>query len=119
MFIVYISVTLVAAAANVYAAVSNFRHVDWIVESMDKLGVPRSWLIPLGILKSLGALGLLAGFVMPWIGVAAAVGLTVFFINAIAFTLRARWYANLPYPVVWLVLAVASLGLRIVTSHAL
>lgn len=117
MFSAYIVVTVLAAAANIYAATSNFRQVDWIVISMHKLGVPRSWLIPLGVLKGLGAFGLLIGLVVPWIGVAAAIGLVLFFVNAISFTLRARWYANLAYPGVWLVLAVGSLGLRVATAY--
>ena len=58
--------------------------------NMAKLGVPESSLTTLGILKAVGALGLLVGISMPLIGIAAAVGLTLFFVGAIITHLRAR-----------------------------
>lgn len=47
--------------------------------------MPRSWLVfPIGTLKTLGAVGLLAGLLgVPYVGVAAAVGLVLFFTCAV------------------------------------
>ena len=98
-----------AAAANLYAASNDFRRLDWVVANMRRLGVPANRLGSLGALKAAGAIGLLAGMRIPMIGLAAAVGLVMFFVGAIVATVRVHWYSHLPYPTVWLGLAVAAL----------
>jgi hypothetical protein len=113
MLYAYLIVTILAAAANIYAASNDFRRLDWILANMKRFGMHERWLTPLGLLKALGALGLLVGIWIPLIGAAAAAGLVLFFICALVTTMRARWYAHTPFPVVWLVLAVAALVLRL------
>jgi hypothetical protein len=115
MYLAYVIVTVLAVAANFYAATNDFRPAGWTLANMTRLGVSNQWLIPLGALKAAGAIGLLAGIVIPLFGLAAAAGLTLYFLGAIATTVRARWYAHLPYPTAWLILAVAALALRLVT----
>ncbi len=61
MFAAYIIVTVVAAAANIYAATNDFTRPEWLLANMAKLGVPESSLTTLGVLKAAGALGLLVG----------------------------------------------------------
>jgi hypothetical protein len=106
-------VMVLAAAANTYAAVNDFTRPAWIVDNMKKLGIRERWLPTLGILKALGALGLLAGIRFPLLGVAAAAGLVLFFVGAMVTVFRARWYAHAPFPLAWLALAVAALVLRL------
>ncbi len=114
MFVAYIIVTLLAAAANIYAATTDFTRPDWLLANMNKLRVPQSSLPALGILKAAGAVGLVIGFRVPLIGIAAAVGLTLFFIGAIITHLRARDYSlGNGVPIVFLALAVAALLLRV------
>lgn len=113
MFTTYIVVTVLTAAANFYAAANDFTRPKWILDTMTRLKVPESKLTMLGILKAAAALGLLAGIVVPLIGAAAAVGLTLFFVGAIVTALRAQWYAHIPYPVAWLLLALAALVLEL------
>ena len=108
MFIIYIIVTIVTVAANVFAAVVDFRHPQWVVDNITRWGGSQSWLFTLGALKAAGALGLMIG-----IGVAAATGLVLFFVGAIVVVTRARWYSHLPWPATYLFLAVASLVLRL------
>jgi hypothetical protein len=72
-------------------------------------------LFPLGALKAAGALGLLVGIAIPLIGVAASAGLVLFFVGAIFSAMRARWYAHIPYPATFLLLAVGSLFTRLAT----
>ena len=79
---------------------------------MAKVGVSESWLTTLGILKAAGALGLLIGIRVPLIGIAAAVGLVLFFVGAIVTHLRARDY-SFGLAVVFLLLAIAALVLRL------
>jgi hypothetical protein len=104
---------ILAAAANTYAAFSDITRPAWILENMKKLGIPESWLPTLGVLKGLGALGLLAGIAIPFIGIAAAAGLILFFLGAVVAVVRARWYPHMPYPLIWLALAVAALVLQL------
>jgi DoxX-like family len=113
MFPAYIIATIIAAAANTYAAVVDFRRPEWVLDNIRKWGGSHSWLFTLGALKAAGALGLLVGIGVPLIGVAAAVGLVLFFVGAIAVVIRARWYAHLPWPSAYLFLAIASLALRL------
>lgn len=116
MFTLYVVITILTAAANLYAASNDFRRVDWILASMDRLGLPYSQLLPLGVAKAAGGIGLLAGLLFPAVGIAAAAGLVLFFVAAIIFALRVRWYSHLPFPAVWLVFAVAALVLRVAVT---
>lgn len=110
----YIVVTVLAAAANIYAAANDFVRPKWLVGNMSKLGVPESWLPTLGILKAAGALGLLIGIGVPLIGMAAAVGLTLFFVGAVITHLRAHDLSlGNGVPVMFLVVVVAALVLRV------
>ncbi|HEU5314376.1 MAG TPA: DoxX family protein [Candidatus Udaeobacter sp.] len=100
MFTAYIIVTVLTVAANAYAAVVDFRRPQWVLDNMSKWGGSDSWL------STLGALGRLVGIGIPLIGVAAGVGLVLFFVGAIAVVIRAGWYAHLPWPSTYLLLAI-------------
>jgi hypothetical protein len=116
MFIIYVIVTIATAAANAFAAVVDFRHPQWVIDNITRWGGSDSWLSKLGALKAAGALGLLVGIGAPLIGVAAAIGLILFFVGAIVVVTRARWYSHLPWPATYLLLAVGSLALRLAVS---
>ena len=83
MFIAYVVVTLLAAAANIFSATLDFVRYKQVLINMAKAGVSVSWITPLGILKAAGAMGLLVGIGVPLIGTAAAIGLILFFVGAI------------------------------------
>jgi hypothetical protein len=116
MFTAFVIVTLLTAAANTYAAIVDFRRPQWVLDNMSKWGGSYSWPSTLGALKAAGALGVLVGIVIPLIGVAAAIGLVLFFVCAIAVVMRARWYSHLPWPSTYLLLAIGSLALRLAVS---
>ena len=111
MFTAYIVVTVLAALANAFSATLDFIRYKQILVNMAKVGVSESWLTTLGILKTAGALGLLAGVRVPLIGIAAAIGLVLFFIAAIITHLRGRDY-SFALAIVFLLLALAALVLR-------
>lgn len=113
--VAYIVFALLAAAANTWAAVNDFLRTSATVANATKVEIPLSWLSPLGILKAAGALGLLVGIAMPGVGVAAAIGLTLFFVCAVFAHLRVRWYATIPFPAAFLVLAVGALLTRLLS----
>ena len=65
LFTAYLVVTALAVAANLFAAGADFVRNPRSPSNMDRVGVPHSWMIPLGILKAAGALGLLIGIFVP------------------------------------------------------
>jgi hypothetical protein len=115
MFTAYVVVTLMAIAANTFAATADFMRYKFVLTTAAKAGVPESWLPMLGTLKAAGALGLLVGLIgVPLIGTAAAVGLILFFVGAIITHLRVRDYSIGP-AAGFLLLAVAALVLGLVS----
>jgi hypothetical protein len=88
MRLLYILTTCLAALVNGYAAYLNFSGAESVKAIADRVRVPRSWMVRLGTLQVCGAVGLLAGFALPWLGAAAGVGLVVYFICAAAAHLR-------------------------------
>jgi uncharacterized membrane protein YphA (DoxX/SURF4 family) len=87
----YIAVTGVAIVADGFSGVAAMLHYKPILAGMDKAGVPISWLtFPIGTLKTVGAIGLAAGLAFRPFGVAAAVGLVLFFVCAIYTHVRAN-----------------------------
>lgn len=109
----YLIIAVAAAAANLWAAAGDFLRTSATVANAATVEVPSSWLVPLGALKAAGAAGLLAGIAVPAIGVAAAVGLILFFVCAVFAHLRVRWYSTLPFPATFLALAAAALLTRL------
>jgi hypothetical protein len=108
-----IVVTVVAALWVGFSAGSVFLRAKWVVEPLAAYGVPRSWWSWLGAAKAAGALGLLIGLAVPAIGVAAAVGLILYFTGAVVTVLRARAYGHVPFPLLYLAPVVAALVLSI------
>jgi hypothetical protein len=116
VFSAYVAVGALTAAANGFAAAMDFRRPVWLIEKMTRARVRRWMLRPLAVVKIAGAVGLLIGIGVPALGLAAAVGLVLFFVGAISAHIRARDYASIPAPGVFLLLAAASLVLRFASS---
>jgi hypothetical protein len=108
MYIIYVVITLLAALANGYAASLNFVHAESVKVVADRVHVSQTWMIPLGALLALGAGGLLIGLVLPVLGIAAAIGLVLYFICALSAHIRAR-DRGVGGAVSFLVLALAAL----------
>lgn len=117
MFVGYAAVAVLAAAMNIWAASLDFRRAEMAVANAAKVEVPSTWLLPLGALKFAGALGFIIGIVVPLIGIAAAIGLVLFFVCAIFAHLRVGWYSTLPFPVAFLLLAIGALVLRLASAQ--
>src|SRR2546421_10088181 len=119
MFVAYVVVALVAAAANAFSGVAAIVHFKPILPPMARAGVPESWLaFPIGTLKAAGAVGLLLGVLgVPLIGTAAAIGLILFFTCALYTHLRAGDYsAQFGLAIGFLALAVAVLALDLAVA---
>ncbi|MFI9238947.1 DoxX family protein [Streptomyces cinnamoneus] len=107
----YVVVTVLAAAMAGFSAGSVFLRAAWVVQPMADYGIPQSWLPWLGSAKAAGAVGLLAGLFVPVIGLLAGIGLVLYFAGAVVAVLRARWYAHVPFPLVYAAPVVAALAL--------
>ncbi|MET9603046.1 DoxX family protein [Streptomyces sp. NPDC006459] len=112
MFIAYAVVGVLLALTLAASATFTLQRNDQIVANMQKVQVPDSWLPRLAALKAAGAIGLVAGLWVTPLGVAAAVGVTLYFIGAVIAHLRAKDYELAPAAVLTLV-AAAALALRI------
>lgn len=107
----HVIVTVLAAAMVGFSAVSVFQRAKWVVGPMADYGIPMSWLPWLGTAKAAGAAGLVAGLFIPYVGAAAGIALVLYFLGALTFVLRARWYAHIPFPLVYATPVAAALWL--------
>lgn len=116
MYTAYAVVTLVTIAINIWASVIDFIPTRSVLANSERVDVPRSWLVPLGLLKGAGAVGLLLGLLgVEPIGIAAAAGLVLFFIGAVVAHIRARALSAMAFPGFFLAAATASLALTLAT----
>jgi hypothetical protein len=113
--VVAVLMSLVAVASGV-AKLRRDPHVVKVIHEVVR--VPMRWLPWLAGCEFAGAIGLLIGIVWAPIGLAAAVGLVVYFICAIVAHLRVGDLKGLGAPALPLFLAVACLVTRILSAHA-
>lgn len=114
MFIAYIIVSVVLALMLTASAWGKLTRDDRIVTGMTGVGVGLKWFPYLAALLLAGAVGLLVGIAFAPLGIAAAIGVALYFVAAIVVHLRARDMAVLP-PLMFLALAVVALVLRVMS----
>ncbi len=108
----YVLVAVVTAAANLLAAAADLARARFVLANSAEVGVPRTWLTPLALLKAAGAAGLLLGLAgVPLVGPAAATGLVLFFLGAVGLHVRTKVFHNIAYPAAYLALAAVTLVL--------
>ncbi|WP_283134625.1 DoxX family protein [Rhizohabitans arisaemae] len=107
----HVIVTVLTAAWVAFSAYAVLTRAAWVVEPLAAYGVPSSWWPWLGAAKAAGAAGLLVGLFVPVIGILAGIGLVLYFVGAVITVLRARSYATVAYPLLYLVPVVAALVL--------
>jgi DoxX-like protein len=104
VFIAYASITAITIVATAAVAVADLVRARFVLATMDEVGVPLSWLAPLGMVKAAAVAGLLLGLFGPRpLGTAAAAGLVVFFAAALATHVRARVFHNIAFPAAFFV----------------
>jgi hypothetical protein len=119
MFTVYLIITLFAVVVYAFMGIAAIVHFKPILPGMVKVGVPKSWLTPIGTLKTAGAIGLLLGVIgMPLIGTCAAIGLILFFVCAVYTHLFTGDYSPPQFVLAlgFLLLAVATLVAHLAVS---
>ncbi|MFF0250619.1 DoxX family protein [Streptosporangium sandarakinum] len=103
--------TVVAMLTAVWVGFSGFsllRRADFVAKPLVEYGVPESWWPWLGAARTAGAVGLLVGLAVPAVGIAAGIGLVLYFLGAVVTVLRARSYKTVVFPVLYLAPVVAT-----------
>ncbi|CAM2832538.1 DoxX family protein [Prescottella defluvii] len=114
MFIAYAVVAVLLTLALTASAFLTATRNEQVTTSMRNAGAHDSWFPKLAALKALGAIGLVVGLWVPWIGVAAAIGVTLYFIGAVTMHLRAG-DKNIGGAAFLGLLAVAAIVLRLIS----
>ncbi|MFT3854981.1 MAG: DoxX family protein [Ilumatobacteraceae bacterium] len=109
-----VAVIAVTVVANLAIATADLFRAKFVLANSAEVGVPESWLPGLAVVKGAGAVGLVVGLAgASAVGIAAAGGLVLFYIGAVAAHLRCRVLYNIAFPMSFLGLAIASLVLMI------
>ncbi|GAA1913132.1 hypothetical protein GCM10009716_23500 [Streptomyces sodiiphilus] len=103
MNIAYIVVAAVLSLLLVVSGRGKLVKDKHITETLTKLDVPMSWFAPLALLEFAGALGLLAGIFYRPLGIAAGIGVVLYFAGAVITHLRAGDAKGTTVPAVLLV----------------
>lgn len=112
----YPVIAFVLAAIAVFSGVGKLRHDPRIVRVIqDTVGVPLKFFPLLAACEFAGALGLVLGVWWPSLGVAAGIGLTLYFVAAVVAHLRVGDVKGVGPAAFLFMLAVATLALGILT----
>lgn len=114
MFVAYVVVSALLSAILLFSAIGKLRRNEVQMASMTTVGVPadRVWL--LAVAEIAGAVGLVVGWFWAPLGIAAAIGVGLYFVGAVGAHLRVR-DKNFTPAAGLLGFAVASLILRVVS----
>lgn len=115
MFIATAIVSALLAAVLLGSGRAKLVRLEPLMESMATVGVPPDKLWLLAGAEIAGAVGLVGGLFWWPIGVAAAIGVALYFVGAVGSHLRVRDFKGIAPATVLLLVAIATLVLRLVT----
>jgi len=111
--------SILLAALLMYSGIGKLRRVPRIVQVIHELvGVPMNYFPLLSACEFAGAVGLVLGIWWPAVGVAAGVGLVVYFVGAIVAHLRVGDVKGIGPAAFFLALSMGALVLRTLGSRA-
>jgi uncharacterized membrane protein YphA (DoxX/SURF4 family) len=111
--------SILLAALLMYSGIGKLRRVPRIVQVIHELvGVPMNYFPLLAACEFAGAVGLVLGIWWPALGIAAGIGLVVYFVCAIMSHLRVGDVAGIGPAAVFLALSTGALVLRILGHRA-
>ncbi|AUG77829.1 membrane protein [Kitasatospora sp. MMS16-BH015] len=105
----HLVVTGIAAFMAAFSAGALLLRAEFVVGPLVEYRVPQSWWTPLGLAKAAGAVGLVLGLFVPYLGALAAIGLVLYFAGAAVTVLRARSYGHVAFPLMYLAPAALTL----------
>jgi hypothetical protein len=113
---VYFVITVLIAVLLVLSGLGKvLRHPRPVKAIHETVGVPLAYFPLLAACEFAGAVGLVAGIWRPALGLAAAIGVVLYFVGAIASHLRVGDGKGIGPAVVGLILAAGALALRVLT----
>jgi hypothetical protein len=116
MHAAYLAITILFAIVVAFSALGKIRrdrHQVLVIH--ETVGVPLKFFPVLASCEFAGALGLVAGIWLPRLGVAAAIGLVLYFVGAVVSHLRVGDFKGIGAPAFMLAVAAGALALRILT----
>jgi hypothetical protein len=116
VFIAYTVVAVVLGLGLAASGAAKIRKDERVVTGLTAAGVPLSWFVPLALLEFAGTVGLLIGIGWRPLGIAAAVGVILYFIGALTFHVRAKDFKGMPTPAVLLIVGVLALVFGIASA---
>ncbi|RIJ70677.1 DoxX family protein [Nakamurella silvestris] len=115
MFTATVIVSALLAAMLLGSAFAKFTKQEKVMESMAAVGVPADRVWMLATVETVGAIGLVAGLFWAPLGIAAAVGVVLYFVGAVIAHIRKKDPQIQPAAVLGLI-AVVVLVFRIVSA---
>jgi len=116
MHIAYISVAGFMAAMAAFSGIAKLRQDPKVVRAIQVVGVPLKWFPLLAACEFAGALGLIVGIWLPWAGLAASIGLVIYFVCAVVAHLRVGDTKGLAPAAFMLILAAVTFSVFISTN---
>ncbi|NEW55583.1 DoxX family protein [Nocardia cyriacigeorgica] len=116
MTIASIVLTSLLAAVLIISAALKLSHRPEVVAQYERVGVPKERLDYLAAILLAGAAGLIVGLFWSPLGIAAAVGVVIYFALAIVAHIHARDTEHVAVPVVVELLAVATLAVQLASA---
>ena len=116
MHIAYLVITILLAAMALFSGLGKIRRDPHQMQVIhETVGVPLKYFSLLAACEFAGALGLVLGIWWPILGVAAAIGLVLYFVGATVSHLLVKDLKGLGPPTFMLVVAAAALATRVLT----
>jgi hypothetical protein len=116
MHIACLAITILFAAMVAFSGLGKIRRDPHQMQVIhETVGVPLKYFPLLAACEFAGAFGLLLGIRWPILGVAAAIGLILYFVGATVSHLRVRDVKGIGPPAFMLVVAAAALATRMLT----
>ena len=110
----YLVITIVLAALATFSGLGKLRRDPRIVHIVHEVvGVPLKYLLHLAACEFAGSLGLVLGIWWPFLGMAAGIGLVVYFVGAIVSHVRVGDVNEIGSAAFMLTISVAALVLRV------
>jgi uncharacterized membrane protein YphA (DoxX/SURF4 family) len=117
MGIAYLVITIFLAAMVTFSGIGKLRHDPHIVQVIHEVvGVPMKYFPLLAACELAGAFGLVLGIWWPLLGVAAGIGLVLYFVGACVSHLRVGDVKGIGPAAFILVVAAAALALRLLSG---
>jgi len=119
MHTAYRAITILLAAMVLFSGVAKVRRDPNVIRVIHEIvGVPLRYLPLLAACEFAGALGAVLGILWPTLGMAAGIGLVLYFLGAVISHLRVGDVKGVGPAAFMLVVAAAALALRVLTSRA-